>query len=122
MSVLCVFSDLTFAPCHRDVQSRILQRVYNRSTAEEVNLTSFINRTGCNRTPILLIFQQRWIVRIILKGEFFNRALHGAHGCARYDCVRQRDYRVFGIPPRCARSIQHMFRSQEGGLGALGPV
>lgn len=31
---------------HRDIQSRILQRIYNRATAEE----------------------QRWIVRIILKG------------------------------------------------------
>lgn len=31
----------------RDIQSKILQRVYNRSTAEE----------------------QRWIVRIILKGQ-----------------------------------------------------
>ena len=38
--VICLFSDI------RDIQSKILQYIYNRSTPEE----------------------QRWIVRIILKG------------------------------------------------------
>jgi len=41
----------------RDIQSKILQRVYNRSTAEE----------------------QRWIVRIILKGSIYINHHLGNH-------------------------------------------
>lgn len=43
--IACILNYILFTKA-RELQSRILQRVYNRSTAEE----------------------QRWIVRIILKG------------------------------------------------------
>ena len=44
---LCLYVSIQELCLQRDVQSKILQRVYNRSTPEE----------------------QRWIVRIILKGQ-----------------------------------------------------
>lgn len=66
----------------RDVQSKIMQRIYNRATPEE----------------------QRWIVRIILKGgalllpQVLLKSLTGPHLRSRH--LSEGDYRVLGLSSR----------------------
>jgi DNA ligase N terminus len=66
----------------RDVQSKVMQRIYNRTTPEE----------------------QKWIVRIILKGEapllprVLLKGLIGQHLRSRY--LSEGDHRVLGLSSR----------------------
>ena len=78
-----------------------MQRVYNRTTAEE----------------------QRWIVRVILKGTVGTVVAYSDSLIPnrRHGHIRERDYRLRCLPPRRAGFIQHMLRSQESCLGTLGP-
>jgi hypothetical protein len=107
-SCVTVSTRRSFRQSHRfsrDVQSKILQRIYNRSTAEE----------------------QRWIVRIILKGRpasIPTLQLCDEHDFAlnRHGDLSQRDDCIFSIPSRCAGPIQYVFRPEESLLGAVGPL
>ena len=72
---------LTFA-C-RDIQSKILQRIYNRATAEE----------------------QKWIVRIVLKGMSFFSMTFVSNNGFRHGHIRQGDDCVVCVSPRRRRFI-----------------
>ncbi|KAG2150301.1 ATP dependent DNA ligase domain-containing protein [Suillus bovinus] len=70
-----ILDDLSKNIGKQDVQSRILQRIYNRATAEE----------------------QRWIVRIILKGMF--SCIHGSNHLLTFQdmVISVKETTVFGV-------------------------
>jgi hypothetical protein len=83
-NLLCVFSSRcrSISQMHRDAQSKIMQRIYNRTTPEE----------------------QKWVVRIILKGgapiyqQVLLKSLMGPY--LRFRHLSQGNHRLLGLSPR----------------------
>jgi hypothetical protein len=80
-------------------QAKILQRVYNETTPEE----------------------QRWIVRIILKGDYSLDPSCAVAHIYRYEHFCQGNNRVLCFSSRRPRFVQHLFGPKKGGLDSLEP-